>query len=86
MLNERIREQAEGRKQLEQNHWLGLNIKFLEVWVKTLRARDYIETLGATISKTGPAKPKMDSLEVQKRTPPKVSQHPSLVALPGYAT
>ena len=78
--------EAEGQKQLEQNHWLGFNIKFLKVWVKTLRTRKYVETLGATISKIGLAKPKVDLLEVQKRTPPKVSQYPSLVALPGYAT
>jgi hypothetical protein len=66
MLHERIRERAEGRKQLEQNYWLGFNIKFLKVRVKTLGAGDYVETLRCMISKIGLAKPKVDSLEVQK--------------------
>lgn len=86
MLHERIRERAEGRKQLEQNYWLGFNIKFLKVRVKTLRAGDYVETLRGMISKIGLAKPIVDSLEVQRRIPPKVSQHPSLIALPCCAT
>jgi hypothetical protein len=63
MLYERIRYRAEGRKQLKQNFWLGFNIKFLKVRVKTLRAGGYVETLRGMISKIGPAKQKVDSLE-----------------------